>query len=277
VWVPAFAAYLHYPAARAETFYAVTTNGLAAGTSAEDAASRAALELLERDSFALTWLSMSPPRPLAVRGSLEGTAAECLRQLERYAGAIEFYLLDSEVPISVVACLSSGDGKRWPGAAVGLGASLSPTVAVRKALLEQAQVGLSLRRSIRAGRVEVPASREEVHSTVDHMAYYVPAERAEALDFWRETARQPVELGSLPERRTSSLSDLKALLKRSALGLAIVDVTARDVADSPFRVARALGAGVQQIAFGFREQLLGNSGLKAMTAERPNPHPHPLG
>ncbi len=277
VWVPALVAYLHYPAPAAETFCAVTTSGLAAGASIDDAASRAALELLERDSFTLTWLSMSPPRPLAVRESLEGVAAEALRQLERHAGPLEFYLLDVAAPISVVACVSSGDGEHWPGVVVGMGSHLSPVAAVRKAMLEQAQAGLSLRRAMRAGNVEIPGSPEEVRSEIDHMTYYVPSERAESLDFWRKTARQPVELCSLPEPPIASLSGLNALSERSELRLAVVDVTAPDVAESPFRVARAVGAGIQQISFGFRQEPLGNRRLQALAAGQLNPDPHPVG
>lgn len=277
VWVPALAAYLHYPARPAETFCGVTSNGLAAGGSAANAELRATLELLERDSLMLAWLSRSPPRPLSVDHSLDDAAAEALRQLKRYAPELEFYLLDCEVPVSVVACLSVGDGERWPGVAVGLGADLSPTAAVRKAILEQAQVGLSLRRAMRVGNVEVPGSAKEIRSELDHMNYYVPAERADALAFWRTSVREPVELRSLAEPEANSLSTLRSLLQESALRIALADVTAPDVAESPFRVARALAPGVQQIHFGFGEAQLGNPRLRARAVGGLNPDPHPLG
>jgi ribosomal protein S12 methylthiotransferase accessory factor len=124
-----------------------------------------------------------------------------------------------------VACLSLGDGESWPGAVLGLGADLSPAAAVRKAILEQAQVGLYLRGVVQTGELEIPAGPEHVRSQRDHMAYYIPAERAEALDFWRAGASEPLELGSLTEPETSSLSGLRALLSGSELRLAVVDVT----------------------------------------------------
>jgi ribosomal protein S12 methylthiotransferase accessory factor len=277
VWVPALAAYLYYPAPREDTFCGVTTNGLAAGASDEDAELRATLELLERDSFTLSWLSRSPPRPLTIDDALDDAMAETLRQLDYYAPEIEFYLLDCDVPVFVVACVSFGDGEEWPGAAVALGADLSPTAAVHKAILEQAQVGLSLRRAIRAGNVKPPASPVEIQSEVDHMNYYVPAERAGALDFWRADAQEPVALSELPVPETNGLASLCALLRDSALRVAVADVTAPDVAGSHFRVSRALGPEIQQIHFGHGEAHLANPRLRARTARETNPDPHPLG
>src|SRR5262245_12013319 len=73
---------------------------------------------------------------------------------------------------------------------------------------------------------------------LDHAAFFFPAERAAAFDFLRRG--ETVPLSEFLERPVASL-DVRA---------AIVDVTAPDVALSPFRVARAIAPALQPLTYG---------------------------
>jgi ribosomal protein S12 methylthiotransferase accessory factor len=114
-----------------------------------------------------------------------------------------------------------------------------------------------------------------VHTLIDHALYYVPPDRAEAFDFLRHGAAS-VQLSDLEEPKDPTLARCAARLAASGLRVAIADVTAPDVAGSPFRVARALGADIQPIDFGYTQRRLANPRLKALLSTDVNPFPHPL-
>jgi ribosomal protein S12 methylthiotransferase accessory factor len=120
----------------------------------------------------------------------------------------------------------------------------------------------------------VPEDAEEVRTLVDHALYYVPPARRAAAAFL--DGEEPVALGDLPEPDAPPAEACRAALAAAGIRVAIVDVTAPDVAASPFRVARALGVDVQPIHFGHGLERLANPRLQARLAGPVNPEPHPL-
>ena len=80
----------------------------------------------------------------------------------------------------------------------------------------------------------------------------------------------------LDEPDEFSLAALTRTITAAGLRVAVVDVTAPDLAATPFRVARAVGPEFQQIHFGHRVARLGNPRLLAMAARGINPDPHPM-
>ena len=276
VWVPALPTFLGFPASPDEYFCQVSSNGLAAGSDLEDAALRAVFELVERDAFLLTWLARRPGQRVMLDGTVEPGVGEAIRQLEgRRSARIEIYLLDMGLGIPTMACLAFGDGKNWPGATVALAAHADPRVALRKAVLEQGDVGPSIRRLWSEGRHPIPAQPGDVHTLEDHALYYAPPERARAFDFLR-TGSAPVRLGALPEPEAVGPEECARRLAAAGVRVAIADVTSPDVATGPFRVARALGTHMQPIDFGHGLRRLDNPRLRALLTEGVNPDPHPL-
>ncbi len=281
VFVPALPTYLHYAAPPEAYFCEVTSNGLAAGPTLDAAARSAALELCERDAYMLAWLSRRPGRRVILDASVGAEARETARQLEERGVRIELYLLDAGVGIPAIACVGYGDGERWPGATVSLAAHLHPRTAIAKAVLEQGHLGPYLCRLVVEGRRAIPERPEDVRTLEDHALYYVPARRAPALAFLG--AAGEVAAADLPEPEDASTDTLVRRLAAAGLRVAIVDVTSPDLAGTPIRVARALGAGFQQIHFGHLRARLGNPRLLTTmatmgvsTLRGTNPDPHPM-
>ena len=281
VWVPAFPTYFNLHAPPRERFCQVSSNGLAAGASTGDAAVRAVLELVERDAFTLTWLAQLPARRLLPDDSLDVGAREALRQLTQCGAEVVLYQLDAGAGIPAVACVAFGDGTAWPGATVALSAHPDPRRAARKAILEQGHVGPYLRRLVRSGEHAIPAAPDDVRSLIDHALYYAPPERRRAFAFLDCDAPPPIALSALePPRDTPDDAPDEAWLAERLAGdglrVAVVDVTAPDVATGPFRVARALGEDTQPIHFGHALAQLANPRLVRRARRGLNPHPHPL-
>jgi ribosomal protein S12 methylthiotransferase accessory factor len=274
-WLPALPVYFNFHAPPSERFCQVSSNGLAAGSDDDDAAWRAMFELIERDTFMLTWLSRRPGRRIVPDASLDPGARETIRQLNRTGAQIELYALDAGVGIPVVACVGWGDGDRWPGATVALAAHGCWQTAVRKAILEQGHVGPYIRRLSREDKTKIPTAAEEVHTLVDHALFYVDPERARKLEFLGQA--EDVAFGDLASRPQLDRDACLERLHAAGLRIAIANVTSPDLYDTKFRVARALGAYIQPIDFGYRMRRLGNPRLHALLEGRePNPFPHPI-
>jgi ribosomal protein S12 methylthiotransferase accessory factor len=275
VWMPALQTFFDYHAHGPERFCQVTSSGLAAGPTLDDAALSATLELVERDAFVLSWMARVPGRRVLLDGPVPAAALEIVRELGQQGARIELYLLDVGVPIPTIACVGYGDGKRWPGATVALATHLSPRAAIRKAILEQGHVGPYVRRIVAEGTRAIPAHADDVRTLEEHALYYAPEGRAAALAFLGEGGT--VRASDLPEPDEISLGACAARLRAAGLRAAVADVTSPDLRGTPFRVARALGHDFQQIHFGHRRARLGNPRLRARLGPAGvNPDPHPL-
>ncbi|MGK4000902.1 TOMM precursor leader peptide-binding protein [Sorangium sp. So ce1024] len=274
VYVPALPTYYDYCAGRDAHFCQVTSNGLAAGPTLEAAAMGAALELIERDAFMISWLARRPARRILPDDSVDLEVHEIARQLEERGARIELYLLDAGIAVPVVMCVGYGDGKRWPGAVVSIAAHLSPLAAIRKAVLEQGQIVSYVFRLMTGEELAIPERPEDVRALEDHAIYYVPASRAAAFSFLREGGT--VTAAELEEPEEVTLSELARRVTAAGLRIAIVDVTSPDLIATPFRVARAIGPDFQQIHFGHEVARLGNPRLHAMAPHGINPDPHPM-
>jgi ribosomal protein S12 methylthiotransferase accessory factor len=275
VYVPALPVFFDYPAPCEEAFCQVTSNGLAAGASLNDAALRAAMELIERDAFMMTWLSRLPGRRLHLDESVDPSTREVARQLAERGARLELYLLEAGVAVPTVMAVGFGDGQRWPGATVALAAHLSPRVAIDKAVAEQGHVGPYLCRMMIDAQRPVPERPEDVCSLDEHALYYFPPSRASAFAFLDKGPG--VRAAELEEPASLTTSLVVERLRAAGLRVAIVDVTSADLAKTPFRVVRAVGPGFVQIHFGHRLAPLGHPRVLASLAARPiNPDPHPM-
>src|SRR5690348_16957727 len=161
----------------------------------------------------VTWLAQRPGRRLVVDDALDGGSREVVRQLSQIGVKVEVFLLDAGLRIPVVACVGLGDGKRWPGVAVGLGAHLEPLAATRKAVLELARKGPYVRSLMSNGKRRVPRRADDVRGVADHALYYVPAHRKRAINFLRTGGGKPLRLSDLAPPDDVSLEACVVRLK----------------------------------------------------------------
>jgi ribosomal protein S12 methylthiotransferase accessory factor len=275
VWLPALPVYFNFHVPKEERFCQVSSNGLAAGFDHTDAAWGAAFELIERDTFMLSWLARHGGRKILFGEDLDDKLREGVRQLERTGAHIECCSLDIGTRIPVVACLAWGDGQTWPGVTVSLASHSSWQGAIEKSILEQGHVGPYIRRVARKEGMKIPSQQSEVRTLLDHALYYVDPPHAAALRFLGENGE--ISYRELTHEPESSREDCIDRLDQAGLRIAIADVTSPDLSNTPFRVARALGEYIQQIDFGHHMRRLANPRLKALLEGRePNPLPHPI-
>jgi ribosomal protein S12 methylthiotransferase accessory factor len=275
VLVPALMTYYNFHAPPSERLCQVTSNGLAAGESDDDARLRASWELIERDAFMLTWLAKLTARRIEPDDSLDPQLREIIRQIGQAGARVELYLLNAGIAVPVVACLALGNGTRWPAITVALGAHADGPTAVRKAILEQGHVGPYVRRLMRKSDTVIPASPDAVRTLNDHALFYVPPSRLASFSFLRGTSSS-ILLAELPRHPAPTIADCTNALVRGAVRVVTVDVTSPDMRLSPFRVARALGVHMQPIYFGHHLGRTANPRLQTFAPGGINQDPHPL-
>ena len=106
---------------------------------------------------------------------------------------------------------------------------------------------------------------------LDHAAYFFPADRATAFDrLFAES--EPVDLSEL-SMPTAALSDT---LARAGVRVAIVDVTAPDVAAGPFRVCRAVSPDLATLSFGWGMDRPAPARVRALRTDGCRPPVHPV-
>ena len=268
VWVSAESAYF-LANSLGDRLCQVTTSGLALGSNVEIASARAILELVERDATMLTWLCRLPAHPVTL-DQCDDTLDTMLRGLDLLGVKVELYLLDVGVNIPTMLACGFGDGKRWPGLCVGSAAHPSARLALRAAVLEMAYTAHGLQRTS-AQRAETPDTIR-FDRFIDHALAYLAPQAAGAAAFLRGGSSIPYSC--LPEIAEDSAAQLAAILADIGIRVAIVDVTAPDVALSGFRVVRALADGLLPIHCGPGFARCGSRRLKErLTALNPDPHP----
>jgi len=217
---------------------AALSTGVAAGSSVDDAAARAILELIERDAAALWWQGGMNGRPIACEGSAMSEAARLLRHLRAGSRRRAGWLLDisTDLGVPVVAALSfDGDGS---GFACGLGAALTQVGAVRKALLELGQMELALQLAMHKQRT-VEAALNKVELLQLARATHI---HANTCGLVQPRGVPRAEDGS--NRSDFGLDALKVLLAKHKLRAILIDHSRADI---PVPVAQVICPELQPL------------------------------
>jgi ribosomal protein S12 methylthiotransferase accessory factor len=281
-YAPAVGLLLGYQVtSEAENICPVTSNGLAAGGSLGNAILNAALEVIERDAFCMTWLNRLPSERFEPTTHPDPEIRSLVEAYRRRGVEYAVFRLATDTPCSVfVAFGLQVDGQFGPAAVAGLGADLDPIVAARKAMLEVAQVRPSLRRKLRTTEVcerltILEADPTKVESLEDHDLLYASPKALPALDF---LLKQPVAVSEWPKAPTAEMKTLRYLvdhLGSMKSNLMYLDLTPADMQSLGLHTVKALIPTFQPIDFGWSERQLGL--LKQRnTPETVNPDPHPI-
>lgn len=238
--------------------------GVAAGPDWDWAASRALLELIERDAVAQWWVGGRRGRPLALEDPALAAAARLSADLRQGLTARSTWLLDVTTDLGVpclVAISTNPDGR---GTAFGFGARLSRTEAARRAILENAQMELALLMARARSQGAVPACEDAAAAEVDERLL----SQAAQLDAATCDLLHP--RGAPRERRAGSaehadsdraLPGLVATLETFGIETILVDLTRPEFA---IPVVRAIAPGLQpmpsQIVTPRLQQILQESG-----------------
>ncbi len=290
VAVPASLVFLVAPPPRPEDRVAsITSNGLAAGASIEQAVLGGLCELIERDAMLATWMNRLPAAALDIESA--GAAVQgVVRSYARQNVEVRVFVLPTDLPATVVMAVALDDTPGVPAQVVGLGCHPLPEVAVEKAVFELCQARPSEAVRFREHPPDGRLTRyEDVVLLDDHSAFISQRERRDELAFlWSsgDVARLEPPLDDPPDA-AALLDGCTRHLAALGYRTAFVDLTLPDVREVGLHVARVVVTELQPIHFGHGMERLGGDRLLSLarrlgfadhdrTVADLNPCPHPL-
>jgi ribosomal protein S12 methylthiotransferase accessory factor len=294
--VPSIAVYLNYrPSCKEENLFPQTSNGLAAGSSFEQALLKGLLEVVERDAFLISWLCRLPMPLIDLKDICDPGTRRLIDMYERrgVAVSVNALMLDTNIT-TYLACGVDLSGKS-PAVAVGLSANPNPEMGIRGAIEEVGQIRPHLSREMRKpDYIQRLSSLDDfgnVKTIQDHELLYTDPKRLCAFNFLLKNNRS-ISLSDLPRGTGGNLIEELDWCKNQIANLGVeligVNLTTPDIGSLGLSVARVMITEFQPMHFGFNERRLGGKRLfelpkklgfsdKILSRDDLNPFPHPLG
>jgi ribosomal protein S12 methylthiotransferase accessory factor len=287
-----------YGAGCGRGFVYETSNGCALGGSLEEAVFYGILEVVERDSFLMTWYAQLPLPRLDPYSSGDQELTLMLDRLKAVAG-YEVLLFHSTMEHGIPSVWSAAKSTTGKGLHLicAAGAHPDPVRAVKSSVHELAGMLLTQNEKFEKNRDEYRRMLDdpfEVRQMEDHSMLYGLPEAASRFHFLFQKDR-PLrsfeEQFARPAWRLDLTDDLKTLLtalRQVGLEVIVVDQTTPEILRNGLHCVKVIIPGTLPMTFGYRLTRL--AGLdrvltvpaalgyrnKPLTYEELNPHPHPF-
>ncbi|MCM3765551.1 TOMM precursor leader peptide-binding protein [Neobacillus niacini] len=296
ILVPELLAY--YSLGHGEGFVYETSNGCALGGSMEEAIFHGIMEVVERDSFLLTWYARLPLPRLDPRSADDKELDMMVERLREVSG-YDVYLYNSTMEHEIPSIFAVAKNRRLEG--VNLicagGASPDPIRAVKSSLYELAGMMVRHDQILEENRQkyeEMLTNPYAVRNMEDHGLLYGLREAEERLNFILDDPRplrKFAEEFKQPPANADLKDDLEEILLRFRqldLEVIVVDQTTPITKRNGLYCVKVLIPGMLPMTFG--HHLTRVKGLERvlqvpvklgfakqpLTYEQLNPHPHPF-
>ncbi|PLR89832.1 TOMM precursor leader peptide-binding protein [Bacillus sp. T33-2] len=296
ILVPELLAY--YSLGCGQGFVYETSNGCALGGSLEEAIFHGILEVVERDSFLMTWYAQLTLPPLGVN-SANDQELQLMVDRIREVGGYDLYMFNSTMENGIPSILTLAKNRKQKGLNIicAAGAHLDPVRAVKSAVHELAAMMMTLDEKFEANEQEYVRMFHDsslVKKMDDHGMLYGLRQSEERLQFLLSNNRPMQTFENefkLKTRHTDLTDDLKDILekfRRLNLDVIVVNQTTPETIRNGLHCVKVLIPGMLPMTFGHHLTRL--TGLdrvlnvpnelgytdQPLTVEQLNPHPHPF-
>jgi ribosomal protein S12 methylthiotransferase accessory factor len=275
-----------------------TSNGCALGGSLEEAIFYGILEVVERDSFLLTWYAQLPLPRLDPYSANDRELRLMIERLQAVAG-YDLYLFNATMENGIPSVWTLAKNRKQTG--VNLicagGAHPDPVRAVKSSIHEVAAMLLTLDDKFAANREEYLRMLHDpslVQKMEDHSMLYSLPEAEERLHFLLDDNRPMRTFDEEFKRKarhadlTDDLKEILQAFRRLNLDVIAVDQTAPEIRRNGLYCVKVLIPGMLPMTFG--HHLTRVTGLERvlrvpaelgyvkqpLTYDQLNPHPHPF-
>lgn len=275
-----------------------TSNGCALGGSLEEAVFYGILEVVERDSFLMTWYAQLPLPRLDLHSANDPELRLMIDRLQAVAGFdVHFFNSTMENGIPSVWGIAKNRNQTGVNLICAAGAHPDPVRAVKGAVLELAGMMRSLDEKLAANRetyVRMFHDSSLVQQMEDHSLLYGLPQAQERLKFLLDknrplrTFEEEFEGGARHTDLTDDLKDILHTFRQLHLDVIVVDVTAPEIKRNGLHCVKVLIPGMLPMTFGHQfTRLAGLERVLRVPAElgyvkEPleledlNPYPHPF-
>jgi ribosomal protein S12 methylthiotransferase accessory factor len=296
ILVPKLLAY--YSLGCGDGFVYETSNGCALGGSLEEAIFYGILEVVERDSFLMTWYAQLPLPRLDPYSANDQELRLMVDRIKAVAG-YDLYLFNSTMENGIPSVWALAKNRKQTGANLicAAGAHLDPVRAVKGAIHELAGMIQMLNEKFEANRdkyelmLHIPFLVQQME---DHSMLYSLPQAQERLQFLLDENRplrtfdEEFKWESRNADLTDDLKDILQVFRRLNLEVIVVDQTTPEIMRNGLHCVKVLIPGMLPMTFG--HHLTRVTGLERvlrvpvelgyakqpLTLEQLNPHPHPF-
>lgn len=288
----------YYSTPHGEGFVYETSNGCAIGGSPEEAIFYGLLEVVERDSFLMTWYAQLP-LPRIDPGSARDAELELMIERLKITAGFDVLLFNATMEHGIPAIWAMGLNTRGHGVNLicAAGAHPDPVRAAKSAIHELAAMVFSLNDRFEQGRETYLRMLEDpylVRAMEDHsMLYALPEAQARfsfLLDGGRpvQTFREAFGVREWQPDLTTDLTSLLSAVMACGMDVIAVDQSSPETLRNGLYCFKVIVPGMLPMTFGYHLTRL--EGLDRVLrvparlgyAEKPlspgqlNPHPHPF-
>lgn len=237
------------------------TTGAAAGRTYEEALLNALLENIERDAFIIHWLRKITPVKIDVRASGDRELNELMLIADRYGLEVHFLKLETDFPVSVIACVVVD--RSGIGPAVNIDACAG--VSQRECIIKSFQGSIGMRQYARR--------RYEQFKNLGQILAIENLDMQKRMIWWSDVKRLPdlefiltgpvvcVEESNNSESRSQTIDRLVGYAKQKKYDVFVVDIT-------PAAIAKASGLTVLFVKLPLLQPLYLEESLKAWKGDR---------
>jgi ribosomal protein S12 methylthiotransferase accessory factor len=281
-----------------EGFVYETSNGCALGGSLEEAIFYGILEVVERDSFLMTWYAQLPLPRFDPCSAGDQELQLMIERLKAVAG-YDLYFFNSTMEHGIPSVWALAKNRKQKGLNLicAAGAHPDPLRAVKGAVHELAGMMLALDEKFEANRekyVQMLHDPYLVRQMKDHSMLYSLPEAEERLQFLLDENRPLRTFDEEFKRKarhadlTDDLKDILQEFRRLNLEVIVVDQTTPEILRNRLHCVKVLIPGMLPMTFGHHlTRLIGLDRVlrvpaelgyakEPLTLEQLNPHPHPF-
>ncbi|MCC8088617.1 MAG: YcaO-like family protein [Rikenellaceae bacterium] len=276
---------IYMPWAEEEKYIALSTStGLAGHTNLHEAILVGLYELIERDSFVLTWMQELITPKIVIDDDIDAYLKD------NFPSHYNFHLFDIGFDLETPAVLGIMFGEAEFGKFVAVGSSARGTYAdaVKKTVMEIGQVVGYYRYLLESRKNWSPTEFNEIMSFEDHsIFYFVRPELLHVFDKW--TNAVPSKKIDFNERRkldtTNEIKRILRVMDEKGYDVLFKDLTTPDVDLAGFHSIKVMIPQLIQMAGIYKTYFCGGKRLYEVPAEmgyQPkdydnlNPYPHPF-
>lgn len=281
-----------------DAFVYETSNGCAVGGSLEEAIFYGIMEVIERDSFLITWYAQLPLAPLDPRSVDDRELHWMIDRLETVT-PYDLYFYNSTMEHGIPSVWAVAKNRTNEGGKLicAAGAHLNPVRAVKGAIHELAGMILMLNEKMEANREKAEQMFHNpflVREMEDHSLLYGLPQAEERFHFLLDKKRPLRTFAESFQRWESSYDltdDLNRILQvfqQHQLEVIVVDQTTPEILRNGLYCVKVLIPGMLPITFGYHlTRLCGLERVlkvpmdlgfskRHLALEELNPHPHPF-
>ncbi|MEH7084313.1 TOMM precursor leader peptide-binding protein [Neobacillus drentensis] len=275
-----------------------TSNGCALGGSLEEAIFYGIMEVVERDSFLMTWYAQLK-LPRLDPSSADDQELQLMIERMRAVAGYDLYLYNSTMEHGIPSICAIAKNRKEKGLNLicAAGAHLDPIRAVKSAVHELAGMMLTLDEKLESNQEEYSRMLQDsslVQQMDDHGMLYGLPQAEKRLDFLLEDNRslrtfaEEFKWMSRHTDLTDELQDILQVFRQLNLDVIVVDQTAPELKRNGLYCVKVLIPGMLPMTFG--QHLTRVTGLERvlrvpmelgyskqpLTLDQLNPHPHPF-